>query len=503
MKNTYTIKFVLTLGIICFILAFANAQSKGVLIGGGTLDSKAIFQLEASDRGFLPPRMSAGERDANLPSPPAGMTIYNETSKMIETWDGTRWVGAGLFSGSYSGTTLDYVFNTNNTMVSLLGPDNNGTIAGLKIGTSASNFILIDNNEIDSNNGIPLILNGNSNLDVTLGSSSSTATNTFYGSLTNISSNTRITGDDNNGSTAALRISAGSQNMYIDGNEIDSDGELYLNNNSNEDIRLGSSSSNAVTRIYGKSMTASLDGAALVVDGGMYFDGDDIDSDGTLYLNDYSDAAVNTGGSLSVGDNLSVSGDITRAYFRATTGGKHLNMTNVTGNATGETGFVPETDGTCYLGVPAKRWRRIYTDDIVETSDKRKKENFRNIASPLETVIKMKGWIYDWKKEHVNSDKKYYQNQLGFIAQDLEKVVPALVEYDKESDSYAVNYIKAIPLLVEAIKEQEDKIKTQQAEIDALKAQQNQVTAMMQQLEARLNQLDNTSVEKETETTEK
>jgi hypothetical protein len=57
---------------------------------------------------------------------------------------------------------------------------------------------------------------------------------------------------------------------------------------------------------------------------------------------------------------------------------------------------------------------------------------------------------------------------LGFIAQDVQKVVPEAVTYDKENDVFAMNYSAIIPLLVESIKEQQKMILAQQKQIEKL-----------------------------------
>ena len=61
------------------------------------------------------------------------------------------------------------------------------------------------------------------------------------------------------------------------------------------------------------------------------------------------------------------------------------------------------------------------------------------------------------------------KNKFGFVAQDLEPIVPSAVEYDKNTDSYGVNYISIIPILVEALKEQQSIIEDLQIEIRSLK----------------------------------
>jgi hypothetical protein len=53
-----------------------------------------------------------------------------------------------------------------------------------------------------------------------------------------------IKGADNNGTTSALKITSGAQNMLIDGNEIDGDNGIYLNHNVNENVILATGGGN-------------------------------------------------------------------------------------------------------------------------------------------------------------------------------------------------------------------------------------------------------------------
>lgn len=54
----------------------------------------------------------------------------------------------------------------------------------------------------------------------------------------------QVVGSDNDGSTASLKITSGSQNMLLDGNEIDGDNGLFLNNNSSEDVIIANGGGN-------------------------------------------------------------------------------------------------------------------------------------------------------------------------------------------------------------------------------------------------------------------
>jgi len=59
-------------------------------------------------------------------------------------------------------------------------------------------------------------------------------------------------------------------------------------------------------------------------------------------------------------------------------------------------------------------------------------------------------------------------NNIGFIAQELMEIYPELVKYDKKSDLYGINYIGMIPILVEAIKDQQQEIHELQNQISEL-----------------------------------
>ena len=99
-------------------------------------------------------------------------------------------------------------------------------------------------------------------------------------------------------------------------------------------------------------------------------------------------------------------------------------------------------------------------------SDERLKENITNISNPLEKLALLNGVTFDWKDSYIESqgglDAMFVRkNDVGIIAQDLEKVLPQLVA--ERSDGYkAVKYDRIVALLIEAVKELK-------AEIDSLK----------------------------------
>ena len=83
-------------------------------------------------------------------------------------------------------------------------------------------------------------------------------------------------------------------------------------------------------------------------------------------------------------------------------------------------------------------------------SDKRLKENIKPIESALDKVSKLQGVTFDWiQKEDQILDIK---EDIGFIAQDVQKVIPELVR-ENEDGMLSMRHQGIAPILLEAIKE--------------------------------------------------
>ena len=57
-------------------------------IGDGTINEKAILDLDTTKAGFLPPRMTSADMN-NIYSPPKGLMIYNTTEDKIAVYNGS------------------------------------------------------------------------------------------------------------------------------------------------------------------------------------------------------------------------------------------------------------------------------------------------------------------------------------------------------------------------------------------------------------------------------
>jgi|GEM_PF-1450896 len=123
-------------------------------------------------------------------------------------------------------------------------------------------------------------------------------------------------------------------------------------------------------------------------------------------------------------------------------------------------------------------------------SDEKRKENIEPIKSALEKIKNLVGVTYDFIKsdeERMTNDsiinglipyagkiedfRKNIENKdCGFIAQEIETVIPEVVETSEDGSKF-VNYDGVIPFLVEALKEQQAIIESLQVQIQELKGE--------------------------------
>jgi hypothetical protein len=97
------------------------------------------------------------------------------------------------------------------------------------------------------------------------------------------------------------------------------------------------------------------------------------------------------------------------------------------------------------------------TGDVVaygSPSDAKYKENVKPIENALDKVMDLEGVSFDWKE---NSEVLDIKEDIGFIAQDVQKVIPELVR-ENEDGNLSLRYQGLIPVLLEAMKEQQKQI---------------------------------------------
>lgn len=107
-------------------------------------------------------------------------------------------------------------------------------------------------------------------------------------------------------------------------------------------------------------------------------------------------------------------------------------------------------------------------------SDRRLKTDITTISDALNKVLKLNGVNFHWKDTTQGTAL-----QMGFIAQDVEKVVPEVVTHTKESDTYSMQYAPVTALLVEAMKEQQKTIEQLKKENEELRKQVQEILDML------------------------
>jgi len=109
---------------------------------------------------------------------------------------------------------------------------------------------------------------------------------------------------------------------------------------------------------------------------------------------------------------------------------------------------------------------RIKANAYMTYSSQRFKTDVEVIDNPIQTIKNLRGVTFTWKK---NSQKDY-----GFIAEEVGKELPIIVEWDNNNtqetpSALSMDYTRIIPILLEGIKSQQNQIDDLKDEIKSLK----------------------------------
>ena len=95
--------------------------------------------------------------------------------------------------------------------------------------------------------------------------------------------------------------------------------------------------------------------------------------------------------------------------------------------------------------------------DVVISSDARLKSNIVSLGSTLPKLLQIDGKSYEMKGKQ----------KIGVLAQEIKEVFPELVSKD-DNEMLAVNYQGLVPVLINALKEQDAKMREQEKKINRL-----------------------------------
>lgn len=189
------------------------------------------------------------------------------------------------------------------------------------------------------------------------------------------------------------------------------------------------------------------------------------------------------GASIYVTNTTAFSG---RTYLVGSTTGGLFQIGDVTAGLA--TRLVVDASGNVGIGTVSPGQKLQVAGNICASgtisvcSDGRFKKNVTELTDALDLVMQLRGVTFDWKREDFADHQFAAGRQVGFIAQEVERVLPQVVS--QGSDGYlSVDYGRLMPALVEAVKElkreQDGEMKSLRAENADLKARLDRLEALM------------------------
>jgi hypothetical protein len=103
---------------------------------------------------------------------------------------------------------------------------------------------------------------------------------------------------------------------------------------------------------------------------------------------------------------------------------------------------------------------KLQARELVQKSDQRHKQNIHTLGGSLAKIAQLRGVHFNWKDNPEDQ-------QIGLVAQEVEKVFPELVSTDSEGYK-SIAYGKLTAVLLEAVKEQQLQIDSMAQQIRAL-----------------------------------
>ncbi len=101
----------------------------------------------------------------------------------------------------------------------------------------------------------------------------------------------------------------------------------------------------------------------------------------------------------------------------------------------------------------------IRADAFLYSSDEQYKENIKTLSGALDMIGEIRGVRFTWKDSG--------ENDIGVIAQEVEKALPEVVHTDSQGRK-SVDYARMVALLIQAVKEQERRINELLRTVDEL-----------------------------------
>lgn len=136
-------------------------------------------------------------------------------------------------------------------------------------------------------------------------------------------------------------------------------------------------------------------------------------------------------------------------------------------------------DEVCFYNTETSTFNSIQVANVYNYSDERAKTNVKTIDGGLNTILNLRPVSYTWKSGIGSATRSSHlmtvangpscdkNLQFGFLAQELEEVIPDAVKTDEEGRKL-INYTAIIPILVKSIQDLQGKVEEQQRMLEYL-----------------------------------
>lgn len=499
----------LSLGFLLLSSVIVNAQNVGINGTGAAPNGDAMLDISSTNKGLLIPRVSIPNLTLIGPITPGAGTVsllvYNTnvtTGIGYYYWDGNDWIkflsGADVDNGLY--------FNTAASKVRLGGPlVENTTVTQGTFGmtwnlNSTGDFNVQDNGttrfSVQDNGRVTVGGTGNTQaFNVTGQSYFSDDLYLRDGSVTAGDILVRIYDSGDDGIIDIYENNT--MNIRLNGNGVSIFNDQQISTN---DFRIETSGQNdmffvdaGTNRIGINTLTPAspvdfrTTGENVFL---TYWENNNV-ANGAVAQWYHTNAA--NGNRVAMGvTNYSGSANVASAIM-----GLSLNNTTtgsggvgVTGSANNESGNAIE--GTLFFAGGYSGWAGYFNADVFSAgtyfgSDRRLKRDIKPYSGALETINKINPVTYYYDTEKYPGIG-FDENRLmyGFIAQDIEQVIPEMVKdklivlnaneeksigmsSERKTDTFkVVNYSVMIPVLTQAVKEQQAIIESQNTRLEEL-----------------------------------
>jgi hypothetical protein len=301
-----------------------------------------------------------------------------------------------------------------------------------------------------------------------------------------------IVGGENNGINATVKITSGTQNLLLDGNEIDSDNVLTLNHNSPYSVSIANGGGNVGVGTLNPSSKISI-----TTSGADELGGDAMSTMFKLRAADLASSIYSEVAMASIGCRASSNIALGIRARRTSAGtdwqtasiglGMDVDNTiragaNIWLHANGNVGVNttnPDQKLVVYNGLTTGKYT---TDGWTHSSDLKLKENIVSLSNILPYLLQIQSVRFNFIGDISHNE------QIGFIAQDVERFFPQTVTTDAEGYK-SIAYGQFSAILLQAIREQEEKItfleqrnadlECKVKEIEALKAEIEAIKALI------------------------